>query len=257
MKKLDFEDYYGGLVKRFIAYYTAQKARGSSFTPDEHLRRWAKFARLDPALFPQLRRRAFPLLLAQAQKNPTVPDVKFLTYDFHDGMVYFSHGGKIKRIPLSVLPEEDQQEVLTKFSRIAQAAEAKKRRYAKNPTMAEVHRSLAEMQQEGRKSALNEAIARVLAAPASGTSKRKMLGLDKPKRGKASAGSMFEGESGLFGENPKSTLIYSDILEIKASKAGMPHVCDAACKRAGHRYIHKFKKGSPIRGTAGGKLSVG
>ena len=58
-------------------------------------------------------------------------------------------------------------------------------------------------------------------------------------------------------ENPSRTKIYSHIIEIKASKAGMPHKCNSACKRAGHQYVHHFKRGNPIYGAEGGKLSIG
>lgn len=41
--------------------------------------------------------------------------------------------------------------------------------------------------------------------------------------------------------NPKRTKIYQHCIKIYASKEGMPHNCDDACKKAGHRYVHKFE----------------
>jgi hypothetical protein len=53
-----------------------------------------------------------------------------------------------------------------------------------------------------------------------------------------------------YRRNPPSgaVKIYSQCIEIRASKAGMPHKCDAACKRSGHRYKHAFKKKACIYG---------
>lgn len=53
------------------------------------------------------------------------------------------------------------------------------------------------------------------------------------------------------------TLIYSSIIYIVASKAGMPHNCDAECKKAQHIYKHKFKPGSCIWGLPNGNVEVG
>lgn len=59
-------------------------------------------------------------------------------------------------------------------------------------------------------------------------------------------------------DNPPKTRIYSRTIEIIASKAGMPHKCDAACRRAGHRYRHVFKdKNSSIFGLENGKILIG
>jgi hypothetical protein len=38
--------------------------------------------------------------------------------------------------------------------------------------------------------------------------------------------------------------IYGRVLSIQAQKIGPHKHCDAACKRAGHRYTHSFRKGS-------------
>lgn len=61
---------------------------------------------------------------------------------------------------------------------------------------------------------------------------------------------------GLELENPRRTKIYEKVLEIRASKAGMPHRCDAACRRAGHRYVHKFRSKASIYGTPDGGLVI-
>lgn len=56
----------------------------------------------------------------------------------------------------------------------------------------------------------------------------------------------------------KAKLIYTDIIEVKASKAGMPHRCDAECKRVNHQYVHRFKvKNACIWGVSGGRFLVG
>lgn len=58
--------------------------------------------------------------------------------------------------------------------------------------------------------------------------------------------------------NPPRTKIYQRTIEIVASKAGMPHKCDAACKRAGHKYRHVFKdRNSSIHGLENGKIVIG
>lgn len=57
-------------------------------------------------------------------------------------------------------------------------------------------------------------------------------------------------------DNPKRVKIYERILSIEASKAGMPHKCDAACKRAKHRYRHVFKFPSRIFGLPSGKILI-
>lgn len=59
-----------------------------------------------------------------------------------------------------------------------------------------------------------------------------------------------------FKRNPPVTKIYQRCIQIFASKAGMQHHCDAACKRAGHRYQHKFKKSACIYGLADGSLLI-
>ena len=56
--------------------------------------------------------------------------------------------------------------------------------------------------------------------------------------------------------NPGRVKIYNRILKIYASKAGMPHQCDDACKRAGHRYVHEFKKKACIHGNNDGSLTI-
>lgn len=56
--------------------------------------------------------------------------------------------------------------------------------------------------------------------------------------------------------NPPRTLIYSSVVEIVASKAGMDHHCDASCKRARHVYRHKFSASARIYGLPGGSLLI-
>jgi len=60
----------------------------------------------------------------------------------------------------------------------------------------------------------------------------------------------------LYPRNPRPTKIYHDIIEIKASKAGMVHKCDELCRRAGHRYVHEFKPGSAVYGLADGSILI-
>lgn len=64
-------------------------------------------------------------------------------------------------------------------------------------------------------------------------------------------------QSILYPENPPPRKIYQRCVEIIASKAGMPHQCDAACKRAGHMYRHKFSKQACIYGLHDGNVLVG
>lgn len=52
--------------------------------------------------------------------------------------------------------------------------------------------------------------------------------------------------------------VYSRILKIRASKAGLPHDCDAACKRANHIYEHDFTtKNAGVWGLEDGRLLIG
>lgn len=57
-------------------------------------------------------------------------------------------------------------------------------------------------------------------------------------------------------ENPPRTKIYNRIVKVYASKAGMPHKCDAECKRHKHLYVHEFKKKASIYGLKNGSLIV-
>lgn len=55
-----------------------------------------------------------------------------------------------------------------------------------------------------------------------------------------------------------ATLIYSRILAIEATKEGIPHDCDAACRRAQHRYRHDFSsKNASVWGLEDGRLLIG
>jgi hypothetical protein len=55
--------------------------------------------------------------------------------------------------------------------------------------------------------------------------------------------------------NPPRRLIYERIREIVATK-GPGHRCDAACRRARHTYVHRFKRKVSIFGLKDGKLAV-
>ena len=77
-----------------------------------------------------------------------------------------------------------------------------------------------------------------------------MSASEQLRRAKSELARAKELRRGKAKENPPSTMIYSDVLSIRASKAGMKHHCDAACKRAGHKYEHKFKPGTAIFGSS-------
>lgn len=55
--------------------------------------------------------------------------------------------------------------------------------------------------------------------------------------------------------NPGRVVIYGRLLRIEAQKT-QPHVCDAGCKRVGHRYFHDFKPGAVIYGLQNGDLLI-
>lgn len=48
--------------------------------------------------------------------------------------------------------------------------------------------------------------------------------------------------------NPGNTLIYGRVVRIIAIKT-QPHVCDAGCKKNGHRYFHDFETPVKMYGT--------
>lgn len=54
----------------------------------------------------------------------------------------------------------------------------------------------------------------------------------------------------------KRIKIYNRVIKIYASKAGMPHQCDAECKKHGHNYVHHFKEKACIYGLPDGSLLV-
>jgi len=56
--------------------------------------------------------------------------------------------------------------------------------------------------------------------------------------------------------DPKRTKIYSRVIKIFASKAGMPHRCDPDCKRHEHCYVHEFTKKCCIWGLLDGRLLI-
>ena len=58
------------------------------------------------------------------------------------------------------------------------------------------------------------------------------------------------------GQNPPLTKIYSRLIEIKASKAGMPHRCDDKCRAAGHRFRHPFTSKACVYGLPDGSILI-
>lgn len=59
--------------------------------------------------------------------------------------------------------------------------------------------------------------------------------------------------------NPPARLtkIYNRVIEMKASKAGMPHQCDPKCRAAGHRYVHRFSSKACVWGLPDGRILIG
>ena len=55
--------------------------------------------------------------------------------------------------------------------------------------------------------------------------------------------------------NPRAVKVYDRIMEVVARK-GPGHKCDAACLRANHTYVHKFKEKAGIYGLPDGSLLV-
>jgi len=55
--------------------------------------------------------------------------------------------------------------------------------------------------------------------------------------------------------NPPGVQIYPNVKSIVAQK-GPGHPCDAACKRANHTYIHRFKPGAKMLGMPDGSLRI-
>jgi hypothetical protein len=55
--------------------------------------------------------------------------------------------------------------------------------------------------------------------------------------------------------NPRLTKIYEKVLRIEAQK-GPGHKCDAACKRAGHRYFHVFTTKPKMYGLPDGTILI-
>jgi hypothetical protein len=56
--------------------------------------------------------------------------------------------------------------------------------------------------------------------------------------------------------NPPARKIYNRVIQIFASKEGMPHQCDDKCKRAHHRYQHKFSSKACIYGLSDGSILI-
>lgn len=55
--------------------------------------------------------------------------------------------------------------------------------------------------------------------------------------------------------NPKRTLIYGQVNRIIATKK-QKHICDAECKRHGHRYFHDFTSKPKMYGLPNGDLLI-
>jgi len=53
----------------------------------------------------------------------------------------------------------------------------------------------------------------------------------------------------------KLTKIYGKVHRIMAEKS-QQHICDAACKRAGHRYFHDFKTKPEMYGLVNGDILI-
>jgi hypothetical protein len=53
--------------------------------------------------------------------------------------------------------------------------------------------------------------------------------------------------------------IYSRVIFMVCSKAGMPHTCDSKCKEYNHQYKHKFdpKNSTCVYGLPDGTLKIG
>jgi len=56
-------------------------------------------------------------------------------------------------------------------------------------------------------------------------------------------------------KNPKATLIYGTVNRIIATKT-QKHICDAECKRHGHRYYHDFASKPQMYGLPDGSLLI-
>jgi len=57
------------------------------------------------------------------------------------------------------------------------------------------------------------------------------------------------------GKNPKHVLIYGQVNRIIATKT-QEHICDAECKRHGHRYYHDFSSKPQMYGLPDGSLLI-
>lgn len=58
-----------------------------------------------------------------------------------------------------------------------------------------------------------------------------------------------------YQQNPKGTLIYGQVNRIVATKT-QNHICDAECKRHGHRYYHDFSSKPQMYGLPDGSLLI-
>lgn len=59
----------------------------------------------------------------------------------------------------------------------------------------------------------------------------------------------------VFIHNPKATLIYGKVNRIIATKT-QKHICDAECKKHGHRYYHDFSSQAQMYGLPDGSLLI-
>lgn len=57
------------------------------------------------------------------------------------------------------------------------------------------------------------------------------------------------------GQPMDATLIYGNLIEIRAQKT-QEHICDAECKRSGHKYVHEFSSHPQVVGLPNGDVLI-